>query len=209
MKLDLSKITALVGENSIGKTNILMAIYKILKMDESPQRIDFSIDDFYYDETTKERSDEIIIQLNFAELDDNDISAFLWGGINVSDNGLSIRLIAKFEEENSDTNVEVLFYREDDKEDPTGEKFQTKYKRFIPFYYINAYRDIWKETEDSRGDLKQIFKDHNKNFLKPLNIQRKRCIGNIDIYLKDNNETEIKEVIEALKDIQGNLQDQI
>ena len=158
ISLDFSKITVLVGENGIGKTNILMAIYKILKMDESPRRIDFSADDFYYNKSKNIRCKELIIQLNFDELDENDEAAFLMGGIDFNDSQLSIRLEAKFEDESNDVNVETYFYRKDDKENPKGESLQFKDKMYIPYYYINAYRDVWKETEGSTGDLKQIFK---------------------------------------------------
>ena len=47
LKLDLESLTVLVGENNIGKTNILLAIQKILKMDESPTRIRLEEEDFF------------------------------------------------------------------------------------------------------------------------------------------------------------------
>ena len=100
MSLDFTPFTILVGENNVGKTNILMAIYKILRMDESPHRIHFTEEDFYLDESTNERSDKITIELTFNNLNENDESAFLWHGIDIAKNELSIRLEAKWEEEN-------------------------------------------------------------------------------------------------------------
>ena len=205
ISLDFSKITVLVGENGIGKTNILMAIYKILKMDESPRRIDFSAEDFYYNKSKNIRCKELIIQLNFDELDENDEAAFLMGGIDFNDSQLSIRLEAKFEDESNDVNVETYFYRKDDKENPKGESLQFKDKMYIPYYYINAYRDVWKETEGSTGDLKQIFKDHNRYFLKPLNIQINACRENLEKYIKEYRELELPQKIDILTDIRHDL----
>ncbi|AKB36321.1 hypothetical protein MSSAC_1731 [Methanosarcina siciliae C2J] len=176
-------------------------------MDESPHRIRFFEDDFYFDKSSNKRSTEIAIELSFDELDENDKTAFVWSGIDISNNQLSVRLEAKWEEENNDASVELFFVRKDDPENPKGENFKLTHKRYIPFYYIDAYRDIWKETNSSNGDLKQIFKDHNKHYLKPLNAQIASCIKNIELYLNEYWEDEDSSISEILFEIDGNLED--
>ena len=56
----------------------------------------------------------------------------------------------------------------DDITDDKGEKLTLALKKYIPFFYISAYRDIYRETKYSNSDLKQIFKNYNTHFLKPL-----------------------------------------
>ena len=197
--MEFSSLTVLVGENNIGKTTIIMALSKILKMGESPYRIRFFDDDFYFDKSINEKSDEIIIELTFDELNDDDKSAFIWAGIDVSKNEFTIRLEAKWEDENNDSNVEIFFVRKDDVENEKGEPLKLSNKKYIPFYYIDAYRDIRRETQSSKGDLKQIFKDYNKHYLKPLNIQCTLCIKNIELYLNENIEDEFGDVLDDLK----------
>lgn len=204
LDLKLSDFNILVGENSVGKTNILMAIFKILKMNESPYRVKFAEDDFYFDEKTQTRSKELIIKLNFSKLNSNDKAAFIFSGIDVENDKLSIMLEAKWEEDNNDAAVEIFFYREDDEEDVRGELFKLNDKKFIPFYYIDAYRDIWKETKTSNGELKQIFNEHNNDFLKPLDYQISACANEIDFFIR-NNESEDPNVIKLLKELFENL----
>lgn len=207
LEMEFSSLTVIVGENNIGKTTILKALYKILKMDESPHRVRFFEDDFYFDKSSNKRSTEIVIELSFDELDENDKTAFVWSGIDISNNQLSVRLEAKWEEENNDANVELFFVRKDDPENSKGENFNLTHKRYIPFYYIDAYRDIWKETNSSSGDLKQIFKDHNKHYLKPLNAQIVSCIKNIDLYLNEYEKNEDSSISEILVEMDDNLGD--
>jgi putative ATP-dependent endonuclease of OLD family len=180
--LDFSDFTVFVGENNVGKTNILMAILKILKMDESPRRTSFNEDDFFLDSSGK-RSNEIIIEIIFDSLDENDQTIFVSRGIDLVKDQIAIRLEAKWEESNKDASVEIYYHRLDDIKNPKGDQFQFNDKKYIPFYYINAYRDIWRETQYTTGDLKQIFKNYNKQFLKPLNIQILNCINNIESLL--------------------------
>lgn len=205
LKLDFSDFTVLVGENNIGKTNILMALYKILKMDESPYKVGFSEEDFYLDDSTNKRSDEIVIELIFEELDENDKTVFFSKGIDLNTNQIAIKLEAKWEEANNDASVEIYYHRLDDDENPKGYQFQLNDKKYIPFYYINAYRDIWKETQYSAGDLKQIFKEYNRQFLKPLNIQIDSCTNNINSFVEKVDSSDEKLIVDILGSIKKNL----
>jgi putative ATP-dependent endonuclease of OLD family len=183
-----SDFNVLVGENNIGKTNILKAIYKILKINESPYRIRFDENDFFVD-SEGNKSDKISIQLNFNELNENDHSAFVWKGIDSENNKLSIILEATWEEENSDSKIEVYFLRNDDEVNIKGEILKLNDKKYIPFYYIDAYRDIWRETQHNKGDLKQIFKDYNNHFLKPIEFQLKNPIKDLETHLTKMDRT--------------------
>lgn len=156
-------------------------------MNESPYRVKFSEEDFYLDNNNN-RAEKIIIELTFTELNENDEVAFVSSGIDIENGKLSIRLEADWDNENNDAKVEIFFLREDDVENQRGELFKLSNKKYIPFYYIDAYRDIWKETQHSQGELRQIFKDYNKNFLKPIEIQIKNSVKKLKDYI--NNEPE-------------------
>lgn len=201
LNMDFSRLTVIVGENNIGKTTVLKAIYKILKMDESPHRVRFSEEDFYIDTKTNQRSKKIIIELTFSELGESEKNAFLWAGINLSKNEITIRLEAKWEEKNNDANVEIFFVRTDDSDDEKGDEISLSYKKYIPFYYIDAYRDLWKEVNSSKGDLKQIFKEHNKHYLKPLNEQITQAVKNIDEYIDKYSKFENPSTVSLLEEI--------
>lgn len=202
MNLDFSDFNVLVGENNVGKTNILMAIYKVLKMNESRYRVKFSEEDFYLDKENN-RAEKIVIELTFTELNENDEVAFASTGIDMVNDKLTIRLEADWENENNDAKVEIFFLREDDAENERGELFTLSHKKYIPFYYIDAYRDIWRETQHSKGELKQIFKEYNKNFLKPIETQIKKSIKKLEDYLDkkaESSSTDIERLLDKLKE---------
>lgn len=205
LNLKLTDFNVLVGENNVGKTNILMAINKILKMNQSPFKVSFSEEDFYFNSNSSRRAEKIVIQLNFIELNENDEAAFVWRGIDIQNQSLNLRLEAEWDDENNDAKVEIFFMIQDD-DNYKGEPLKLVDKKYIPFYYIDAYRDIWRETQHSKGDLKQIFKDYNKNFLKPIENQLKSSIKILDTYIKNNGSADpqlllhLNEILAALKE---------
>ena len=205
--LKLSDFNVFVGDNNIGKTNILMAINKILKMNEGPYRVKFDEEDFYFDNSNNVRANEIFIQLNFTDLTKNDHSSF-FGGFNAITNKLSIRLEARWEEENNDAKVEIFFLKEDDDDNDKGDLITLTDKDYIPFYYIDAYRDIWRETKHSKGDLKQIFKEYNKSFLKPIGIQIDSLVKQLEKVVGTlSDPTLIKNLSELKNELEnGNLE---
>ena len=205
ISLDCESLTVLVGENNVGKSNLLIALYKILKMDESPYRIRFNEDDFYLDESTGIRSNDIIIELTFDKLTESDRDKFVSKGIDILNDQLVIRLHAVWEQENSDAKVSLNYIRKDDPDNELGPPVNREEKKHIPFYYIGAYRDINRETKHSEGDLKQIFKDFNKYYLKPLNSQLSACLEFIDNYLKEFGKKEDPQLIKNLEQILPNL----
>jgi len=205
LSLDCEPLTVLVGENNVGKSNLLIALYKILKMDESPYRIRFNEEDFYLDNLTGVRSDSITIELTFAKLSVRDQDKFVSKGIDIAKNQLTIRLEAEWEPENRDARVSLNFIRKDDPENEIGPMVRRDDKNYVPFYYIGAYRDIGRETKHSEGDLKQIFKDYNKYFLKPLNSQLNACADSIDQYIKEFGNVENPDITKTLDEIKLNL----
>jgi putative ATP-dependent endonuclease of the OLD family len=205
LTLDCEPLTVLVGENNVGKSNLLIALYKILKMDESPYRIRFNEEDFYFDAPTGIRSDNIVIELTFEKLSRRDIDKFVSKGIDLINNQMTIRLEAVWEPENRDARISLNFIRNDDKENEIGSMVRREDKNYIPFYYIGAYRDIGRETKHSEGDLKQIFKDYNKYYLKPLNSQLSACTESICQYINEYRKTEDLHIIQILEEIKLNL----
>ena len=176
-RCELSEFSIFIGENNSGKSNFLKAINKILKYNERTSRIYFSENDFFIDKSTNKRETELSIRLTFDQLTENDKNAFLnSGAINFNHHTISIQLESQWDVNNKDATVNLFFLREDDSQNEKMNKFSYQEKQYIPFMYIDAYRDIWKETQTSNGDLKSIFKFYNQQYLKPLESINKNCI---------------------------------
>lgn len=187
IELEFTDFTVLVGQNNVGKSNILQSIYKVLKIGENPARVYFSEQDFHYDYESNDRADEIVIELYFSALTDDDHSAFFTSGIDFGSDTICIRLEARWDKDNNDAVTEIFFKRNDDVDNIKGNNLRLRDKRYIPYYLINAYRDAQRETISSRGDLREILKEFNKNYLKPLSIQMGYCKDSISQFLSENS----------------------
>ena len=96
--INFTEFNVLIGENNIGKTNILTAINRVLN-----KNVYFKEDDF------KNLENPIIIELSFNALSDEDKAAFfdLDGILNPEDNDITIKTIATWR--NTIGNADISF----------------------------------------------------------------------------------------------------
>ena len=96
--INFTEFNVLIGENNIGKTNILTALNRVLN-----KNVYFKEDDF------KNLENPIIIELSFNALSDEDKAAFfdLDGILNPEDNDITIKTIATWR--NTIGNADISF----------------------------------------------------------------------------------------------------
>jgi len=200
--MELSEFEILVGENNIGKTNILLAISKILSFDR--RRVYFDNDDFANPEKP------IIIELVFTDFSTPEEEAIFFdheGIKNPEMNEVVIRLKAEWDEKERDINVSLTFVREDLPEDEQEIKeFSWHFRRYIPYYYIPAHRDIEKEVSSRRGDLFEILQSFTPYQLMPIQTLKKRTLSKIDDLLKEAEKSDYSDLVSELTEVKTTVE---
>jgi len=136
--IELTDFEMLIGENNIGKTNILIALSKVLNGKY------FSVhgNDF------GDKSKQLKIEITFTELGEKGEAIFhdSKGLLNPKSNEVKIRFCANFNKYGT-LNRETYFIRED-RGDLATDNYKiknfipSKFKVFIPFYFVSASRNI-------------------------------------------------------------------
>lgn len=153
LDLKLSDFNVLVGENNVGKTNILTAICRVLS-----RKVYFKDKDF------KNPENPIIIELNFNKFknDEGEAIFFDFDGLkNPKNNEVTIRVIAEWKESINDVSTSIKFIRKDLLEDEQEIKdVPWSFRKYVSCYYIPAHRDLKKDIESKKGifDLMKTFK---------------------------------------------------
>lgn len=150
ININFSDFNVLIGENNIGKTNILTAINKVLS-----KNIYFKEDDF------KILEKPIIIELSFNNLSDEDKAAFfdLEGLYNPEDDDITIKTIGTWRSTIGNADISVNFIRKDLDETEQEVKPVTKaFRKTLGSLYISAHRNYSKNM-DSKGifELLRLF----------------------------------------------------
>jgi putative ATP-dependent endonuclease of OLD family len=181
-EIHLESPTIIIGENSIGKTTLLIAMDKVLGFG----RTYFEETDFYIsgEETDPESSDPIIVQIelvpsggadSFSEEEDavfaNDYFIGQDGSVS-----LVIRATHWYDEAEEEYKTEVRFI----KEDVEHGVFSTRHKKALCFYLTAEIRDIEREVLSRRGLLP-------------------RLLGSID--LSDETEKSVEDLSQKINEI--------
>ncbi|MDO5811442.1 MAG: AAA family ATPase, partial [Methanobrevibacter sp.] len=150
ININFSDFNVLIGENNIGKTNILTAINKVLS-----KNVYFKEDDF------KILEKPIIIELSFNNLSEEDKAAFFdfEGLYNPEDEDITIKTIGTWRSTIGNADISVNFIRKDLKEDEQEVKPVTKaFRKTLSSLYISAHRNYSKNM-DSKGifELLRLF----------------------------------------------------
>ena len=150
IKLNFSEFNVLIGENNIGKTNILTAIHKVLS-----KNVFFNEDDF------KILEKPIIIELSFNHISNEDMATFFdFDGIyNPEDDDITIKTIVNWKSAIGNADISINFIRKDLSE--PEQEVKTVYKNFkktLSSIYISAHRNYSKNM-DSKGifELLRLF----------------------------------------------------
>ena len=188
--IDFSAFEVLIGENNIGKTNLLIAINKVF----SGKRPYFDSNDF--NDTQK----PIIIFLTMKLTSPQDKALFYRYDkfINHSTNEIVLKVMAEWKENLGDVNVSINFVSEEE----SNENFDVplKIRKEIISFYISASRDLKSELKSRRGVLYELLKSYYPSFMLPLPTLK------LKIYDKLNNISSKEESIRPfLSDINESL----
>lgn len=205
ININFSDFNVLIGENNIGKTNILTAINKVLS-----KNIYFKEDDF------KILEKPIIIELSFNNLSDEDKAAFFdfEGLYNPEDDDITIKTIGTWRSTIGNADISVNFIRKDLDETEQEVKPVTKaFRKTLSSLYISAHRNYSKNM-DSKGifELLRLFAPYQTmplDSLKQEIIQEFRELNEMDFEfnlqdienLLNNNEKLTENILNNLKKI--------
>ena len=205
ININFSDFNVLIGENNIGKTNILTAINKVLS-----KNVYFKEDDF------KVLEKPIIIELSFNNLSDEDKATFFdfEGLYNPKDADITIKTIGTWRSTIGNADISVNFIRKDLKEGEQEVKPVTKiFRKTLSSHYISAHRNYSKNM-DSKGifELLRLFAPYHAmplDLLKQEIIEEFKNLNEIDYEfnlediekLLQNNEKLTEDIISNLKKI--------
>ncbi|MBI5680091.1 MAG: AAA family ATPase [Methanobacterium sp.] len=171
LKIEISEFEVLVGENNIGKTNILNAICNSLS-----RKIYFKDKDF------KNPEKPIKIELTFDEIDKRDEEAvfFDFDGLkNPENDEITIRVVAEWKESIGDVNSSIKFIRTDLKEEEQEIKdVPWTFRKYISCFYVPAHRDLKKEI-DSRNGIFDLIKTFKPYYTVPFDSLKSKIFENI------------------------------
>lgn len=150
ININFSEFNVLIGENNIGKTNILTAINKVLS-----KNVYFKEDDF------KVLEKPIIIELSFNNLSNEDKASFFdfEGLYNPETDDITIKTIVNWRSTIGNADISIKFIRKDLKESEQEVKDVTKtFRKTLSSHYISAHRNYSKNM-DSKGifELLRLF----------------------------------------------------
>lgn len=150
INIKFTEFNVLIGENNIGKTNILTAIHKVLN-----KNVFFKEDDF------KILEKPIIIELSFNRISNEDMATlFDFDGIyNPKNNDITIKTIVNWRSTIGNADISINFIRKDLEEGEQEIKIVSKgFRKTLSSSYISAHRNYSKNM-DSKGifELLRLF----------------------------------------------------
>lgn len=175
LEMNFSQIEMILGENNIGKTNILMALKKSMNGKY------FSV----YQEDFGDISESLIIKISFSNLNETEQALFYdpEGLFNPLKKEIKIQFEAVINNF-GEIDRESHFLRED-KEDLADKDFKIKkfipsdFKNSIPFYNVSTDRSI-KDSISKNGDLFNILKSFKPENGSPTVYFEKKLYNLID-----------------------------
>lgn len=183
ININFSDFNVPIGENNIGKTNILTAINKVLS-----KNVYFKEDDF------KILEKPIIIELSFNNLSEEDKAAFFdfEGLYNPKDNDITIKTIGTWRSTIGNADISVNFIRKDLKEEEQEVKPVTKsFRKTLGSLYISSHRNY--KNMDSKGifELLRLFAPYQAM---PLDLLKQEIIEEFRNLKEMNYEFSLDEI---------------
>lgn len=189
--IDFSVFDVVIGENNIGKTNLLIAINKVF----SGKKIFFDSNDF--NDTQKP-----ILIVSTIEIKSPQEKALFYDYnkfINHSNNEIIIRVMAEWKENLGDVDVSIDFVSEESDENA---KVSWEIRKEIVSFYISASRDLKSELKTRKGGLYELLKSYYPYFIVPLPTLKLKIYDKLKIisakeesihpFLSDINESFVK-----------------
>jgi len=198
--ISLSDFEVLVGENNIGKTNIMQAINKVLNFGKNP--INFNDDDF------NSLEEPVIIELIFSNFNSSKEEIIFLEQDNIRNpksGDVIVRLRAEWDEKIGDFNFSLNFIRKDLPEDKQEIKASSNCFKNIIYYYIPTFRDI--KTEKALGKiLFKIIKSFVPYQIMPIPSLKKKTIAKVDSLLNKIENIKYKELKKCLMKLKSTIE---
>lgn len=207
-EMTLTDFEVIVGENNIGKTNLLTILNKIF----STKRIYFDGNDFNNPEIP------IIFEatLIFSSIDEEAIFFDFEGIKNPHTNEVKLRVKANWNEDVGNVDVSILFIRDDlPDEEKELERPSLQFRKHISCHYISASRDLRKEMNTRSGAMFELYKSIFPQSTLPLQTiktkisEKTKAIAEIEVktqsHLKKIEQNLIDDEWEDLESNMGNL----
>lgn len=202
ININFSEFNVLIGENNIGKTNILTAINKVLS-----KNVYFKEDDF------KILENPIIIELSFNQLSDEDkVTFFDFDGIyNPENDDITIKTIVTWRSTIGNADISINFIRKDLNESEQEVKPVTRtFRKTLSSLYISAHRNYSKNM-DSKGifELLRLFAPYQTMTLDSLKQEMIQEFINLNEMNCDFNLENIENLLYNNKKLPDNILDNL
>jgi len=191
---NFSDFEIIVGENNIGKTNLLSLINRVF----SSKRMYFEGDDF----NSPEKPIIFEATFSFSSIDEESVFFDFEGLKNPLTNEVKIKVEANWNEDIGNVEISTSFLRDDL---PTGEKevksSTLSFRQFISAHYISASRDLKKEMNNKSGAMFDLYKSFFPHSVVPILSIKLKIFEKIkELYLID------AKIAPYLKKIKSNLE---
>jgi predicted ATP-dependent endonuclease of OLD family len=155
--INFSAFDVLIGENNIGKTNLLIAINKVF----SGKRPYFNSNDF----NDTEKPVVIVLTIEISSPQDKALFYGYDKFISHSNNEIILKVTAEWKENLGDVDVSIDFVSEESDENV---EVPLKIRKEIVSFYTSASRDLKSELKSRKGGLYELFKSYYPYFILPL-----------------------------------------
>ena len=194
-KINLANFNLIVGENNIGKTNLVEAIEGVL----NPTRY---YKQFYIEETDFiDLNEPVEIIIKFGNLTDNDKENLEPEIIDPVNNTTTIRFTAEWNGGNKSIEKNCgIMPSFDGTTMSRYSDFSSDIKRHFQYYLIPCVRNAKESIKSKRtGDLNKILELFLPNFRISINSLKKEIVKDFNILLEELNDFEyFKELIESI-----------
>jgi len=185
-KINLEQFNVIIGENNVGKTNLVKLIEGILNPNLSYKRFLLKENDFI----DLEKEIEVIIKFN--ELTDNDIYNLDETIINPDDESITLKFKSKWNEKEKEINNECYFIELNDGKEIKLSEFNYDARQNFHYYLIPCNRSVKESIKLKRkSDLDIIQRIYFPEFMISINILKKEIIdlfnNFIEILDEDND----------------------
>ncbi len=195
LRINLTNFNLIIGENNIGKTNLVEAIEGVLK----PTR---SFKQFYIEETDfidMNEPVEIIIKFgNLTDIDKENLEPEIIDPVN---NTTTIRFTAEWDggKKNIEKNCKIMPSFDGTTMSRCSD-FSVDIKRHFQYYLIPCVRNAKESIKSKRkGDLNKILDLFLPNFRISINSLKKEIVKDFNILLEELDDFEyFKELIESI-----------
>jgi predicted ATP-dependent endonuclease of OLD family len=177
---DFEPFTVITGANNSGKTNLFVALEKVLSL-TSLRNTRISQSDF------NSAVLPIIIEITLDQLTDHDISAFYNPSslINAKENTLKIHFEAKWDADEEEVISECYFVRDDLEENRRGANYTRNYREYISHYFTSSFQSVNQELSFSqKQSFGKVLRAFAGDYMKPIEVLLSHLASSVQQFLE-------------------------